>query len=112
MARNYAAVPHEYLEEMAELTDEQFGRLMRALLRYSRSGEAICLEGNERFYAARVKAMEDRHQKSYDEAAERHRQRAQAAANARWEKKDAAYPQNKRKSSVPKRDDSWMDEYW
>ena len=65
MARNYAAIPHEYLEEMEALSDAEFGRLARALLRYSMTGEAIALSGNERFYAKRVMMQEDRHQASY-----------------------------------------------
>ena len=73
MARNYAAVPHEYLEEMAELTDEEFGRLMRALLLYSRDGKPVEGEGNERFYARRVMNREDGLKASYEEIAERNR---------------------------------------
>ena len=38
MARDYTAVPWEYLDEMEELTDEEFGRLIRALLLYSQRG--------------------------------------------------------------------------
>jgi len=51
MARDYAAMPHEYLEEMAELDDAEFGRLTRALLlcAYARegvpSGAAVALTG-------------------------------------------------------------------
>ena len=33
MPRNYAALPYDYLEEMALLSDEEFGRVCRALLR-------------------------------------------------------------------------------
>lgn len=65
MSRTYAAVPHEYLEEMEALSDAEFGRLTRALLRYSMTGEAIALNGNERFFAKRVMMQEDRHQASY-----------------------------------------------
>ena len=73
MSRNYAAVPHEYLEEMSELSDEEFGRLMRGLLLYSREGTPIQAEGNERFYAKRVMNREDGLKASYEEIAERNR---------------------------------------
>ncbi len=80
--REYAALPHEYLEEMAELTDVEFGRLCRALLRYSMTGEASDLPGNERFFWVRVVNREGRYQTAFEEATEKRR----AAANIRWER--------------------------
>ena len=84
-SRDYAALPHEYLEEMAELPDAAFGRLMRALIRYSRDGDPIQGKGSERFYAVRVMAREDRYQLSYREQGARKR----SAAMARWHKTEA-----------------------
>ncbi len=66
MARTYAALSHEYRKEMRQLSDAEFGRLCRALIDYSASGKPIALSGNERFYAERVMAQEDRVQKSYE----------------------------------------------
>lgn len=63
--RTYAALPYEYLDEMEELNDAEFGRLARALLRYSMTGEPIALSGNERFYAKRVMNREDRYQENH-----------------------------------------------
>ena len=60
MAREYVPLPIEYLEEMAPLTDEDFGRLVRALLLYARDGTPVNLEGDCRFYCARV-MNKDRH---------------------------------------------------
>lgn len=74
MSRNYAALKHEYLEEMAELTDEEFGRLCRALIRYSRDGAPIEPTGNERFYAKHVMAQEDFYIASYEKKAEKCRE--------------------------------------
>ena len=50
MARNYAALKHDYLLEMEELTDAEFGRLCRELLRYSIDGTESQMKGNERFF--------------------------------------------------------------
>ena len=86
MARDYAAVPHEYLEEMAELDDAEFGRLTRALLKYSRSGEPMKLRGNERFYVNRVMAEEDRHRRSYEALSGERSRAGKAGAAARWGK--------------------------
>ena len=86
MARDYAAVPHEYLEEMSLLGDAEFGRLIRALLLYSRTGEPMALNGNERFYIERVTAEENRHKRSYEELSERNSRAGRASAAARQQK--------------------------
>ncbi len=86
MARNYAALLHEYRGEMAALSDAEFGRLCRALLDYSADGTTIALSGNERFYAARVMMQEDRFQKSYSELIETRRDAGKKGAEARASK--------------------------
>lgn len=73
MARNYAALFHAYLEEFADLTDAEFGRLVRALLVYSSTGEFPALSGNERFFKRRVMMQEDQVRGSYESAAEKSR---------------------------------------
>jgi len=85
MARNYAALPHEYLEEMEALNDAEFGRLARALLVYSMTGEPIALCGNERFYAKRVMSQEDRFQESYQETSEKRSDAGKKGAAKRWQ---------------------------
>lgn len=90
MARDYAAVPHEYREEMAELSDEEFGRLIRSLLTYSADGTPIRLTGNERFYIARVTAEEDRHKRSYEAISGVRSAAGKAGAAARWKDRDKA----------------------
>lgn len=87
--RNYAALPHEYMDEMADLTDEEWGRLTRALLRYSITGEETDLPGNERFFWRRVVNREQRYQKSFQEQDERRSEAARKAAQARWQRDDA-----------------------
>ena len=85
MARNYAALPHEYLEEMDALSDAEFGRLTRALIKYSKTGEPIALCGNERFYANRVMAQEDRFKKNYRELSDIRSSAGKMGAAARWQ---------------------------
>ena len=72
MARNYTAVPHSYLEECEALSDAEFGALMRGLLRYSRTGEVIEVEGNARFFARRMMNQEDLNRKRYAELSHRY----------------------------------------
>lgn len=90
MGRNYAAIPHDYLEEMEELTDEEFGRLVRGILRYSMTGEAFSPVGNERFYVKRVKISEDNFQAAFDETDRKKSERAKKASKARWDNAKAS----------------------
>ena len=85
MARNYAALPHDYLREMSGLCDAEFGRLCRALLEYSANGTPIALRGNERFYAERVMMQEDRFRDIYEDKAASRKASGLRGANARWQ---------------------------
>lgn len=85
VARNYAALKHEYLSEMDALTDSEFGRLCRELLRYSIDGTESQMEGNERFYWNRVKRQEDYAKDSYSEKCEKNSENAKK----RWQKNKA-----------------------
>lgn len=84
MARNYAALPHEYLEEMDTLSDAEFGRLCRALLRYSMDGREGQLQGAEKVVWKRVKMQEDRFQESYKELTNSRREAGKKGAAKRW----------------------------
>lgn len=84
MSREYTAVPHEYLEEMDTLSDAEFGRLIRALLEYSMTGEERELSGGERVHWKRVRNRENRYQESFAENEKGKTERARNAANARW----------------------------
>ena len=84
MARNYAALPHEYLDECADLSDAEFGRLIRALLEYSKTRREVTLSGGEKYLWRRVRSQEDRFQESYESTSDKRK----ASANKRW-KNDA-----------------------
>ena len=88
MANNYCAVPHVYLDECEALTDEEFGRLMRSLLRYSRDGEAIELAGNERFFARRMMNQEDVNAARYADISAKRSEAGRLGALARWHLSD------------------------
>lgn len=83
MARNYAALLYDYLEEWKELKEAEVGRLCMALMEYSRDGKPIKLSGNERFYAARVMMQEDRFKESYEAIVEQRRKAGKASADKR-----------------------------
>ena len=63
-----------YLNKLARLSDEEFGRVMRALMKYHASGEIIELEGFECLAFDVIRDDIDRDEKSYEEKCERNRQ--------------------------------------
>lgn len=86
MARNYAALPHDYIEEMADLSDAEFGRLIRTLLIYSKTGREETLSGGERYLWRRVRNQEDRFQESYDSASNAKSEAGKKGAAKRWQR--------------------------
>lgn len=66
MARDYTPVPFEFLEEMDGLSDEEYGRLIRGMQRYSMTGEEPEMEGTERLFWKRCRNTIDRYAASYD----------------------------------------------
>lgn len=77
------------------LTDEQLGKLMRAIFIYARDGEVINLEPTLRMAFAFIKDDMERNQAKYNEK----REKLRANAQKRWQKKqldaNAEVPQQK-----------------
>lgn len=86
MARNYAALPHEYLRTLAILTNGEFGQLIRALLSYSETGNEEKLTGRAEVLWAYVKSQEDRYQDSYDSASNTKSEAGKKGAAKRWQR--------------------------
>ena len=84
MAMMYTPIPLDFLEEMGDLSDAEYGRLIRWAQTYHLTGEAAKLSGNERFFAKRVKMQIDRIVSSYDSAVEQKRAAGKAGADRRW----------------------------
>ena len=66
MAREYTPIPFEFLDELDGLSDEEYGRLIRAMQVYSISGEEPELEGVERLFWKRCRNTIDRYNESYE----------------------------------------------
>ena len=82
MARECVPVPIEYLAEMSPLSDADFGRLIRALLRYGQDGTPVDLDGDCRFYAVRVMNKDDHYALRAEEDAEKAQRRSSHAKKA------------------------------
>ena len=66
MAREYFCAYHSLLRQMQNLSDAECGRLFRALLTYSESGELINLQGREIVAFDFAKYQIDRDREAYD----------------------------------------------
>ena len=84
MARNYTPVPDEWLDEMEELSDAEYGRLIRWCQRYTITGQAEKLPGNERFYQRRCMNAVDRFISNWEAAIEQKREAGRRGAAMRW----------------------------
>ena len=88
MARNYTALPHEYMATLEKLTDEEFGRLIRGLLSYSMTGEVVDLPGPETYVLPFLITRENQFKAQFEHTDKIKSQRARKGAEARWGKKD------------------------
>lgn len=66
MARDYTPIPFEFLDELDGLTDEEYGRLIRAMQTYSIDGTEPELTGTERLFWKRCKNTINRYNGNYD----------------------------------------------
>lgn len=76
MERKGFLLYHSYLKTLGPLNDAEFGRLLRACLTYSMTGEAPELRGNERLLFATIQEQIDRDAAGYKEKCEKQRQNA------------------------------------
>lgn len=74
MGREYFCAYHSFLEILTPYGDAECGRLFRAALKYSATGEEEEFRGNERFIWPTLKAQIDRDTRSYAEACSRKRE--------------------------------------
>lgn len=67
MAAAYIKIFHDFLEKTARLKDDEVGRLVKALIVYSRDGVEQDLPGNEDFLFPVFKAQVDADKAAYEE---------------------------------------------
>jgi len=73
MAREYFPCKYEYRKKIAKLSDQEVGRLFRALLKYGETGETEELTGRESVAFDFIADDIDRAKKAYEETCERNR---------------------------------------
>ena len=85
MALEYFCCYHSYRRNVAKLSDQEVGRLFRALLEYSESGEAKELAGRESVAFDFIADDIDRQKQAYQERCEQSKKNA----SKRWDAEDA-----------------------
>lgn len=81
----YIKVFTDALETWSLLSDEEVGRLVRALLEYQRTGQYPVLPGNERFLFHTCKAQIDRDNEKYRETVSSRSNAGKKGALSRWQ---------------------------
>ncbi len=88
--RNYAPVPLEYYNEMRFLSDQEFGTLMRILLRFNLTGEVPEVEGVLCHYVDRVIGAQKRFLTGWCEISAKRSKAGKRGAELRWKKEQGA----------------------
>ena len=70
---NYVCLYTSYLESLGQYSDEEIGRLVRAMLAYAAKGETTQFDGVERYIWPMLRAQMDRDKAAYQERCERNR---------------------------------------
>jgi len=81
----YIKIFTDALETWAMLTDEECGRLVRAMLVYQHTGQPPALEGNERFLFPTCKAQLDRDNTAYRTTCASRSDAGKKGASNRWQ---------------------------
>lgn len=98
MAMEYFCCYHSYARKLAKLSDQEVGRLLRALLKYSETGEAQELTGRESVAFDFIADDIDRAKENYEAKCKQNREnRLSTVVNGRQRSSTSAY-KNKDKS--------------
>ena len=84
MGREYFCAYHSYLDSMRNLSDEECGRLFRALLQYSATGEAPALPDRESIAFDFMRSQVDRDRAAYERKREKMRENGMKAIAGNW----------------------------
>ena len=97
----YVCLYASYLESLSPFTDEECGRLVRAMLNYAATEDVPQFDGNERFIWPSLQAQIDRDIETYQ--AKCSRNRANGSKGGRPHKNPAVIPETERFLEKPKK---------
>lgn len=97
----YVCLYASYLESLSPFTDEECGRLVRAMINYAATGEVPQFEGNERFIWPSLQAQIDRDIEAYQ--AKCAKNRSNGSKGGRPPKNQTVIPETERFLEKPKK---------
>lgn len=90
-----------YLESLTPFSDDEIGRMVKAMLTYAETGEDHRFDGNERFIWPSLKAQIDRDKAAYQDRCEKNR--ANGAKGGRPPKNQSVIPETEWFPEKPKK---------
>ena len=90
-----------YLESLTPFSDDEIGRMVKAMLTYAETGEDHRFDGNERFIWPSLKAQIDRDKAAYQDRCEKNR--ANGAKGGRPPKSQSVIPETEWFPEKPKK---------
>lgn len=87
MDKNSFLIYLDYEEQFNLLTDEQIGQLMRAIIKYEKSGEIPKLDGMLQMAFSFIKTQLDRDREKYNKKCEKNRENAKRGGRPKKEEK-------------------------
>lgn len=98
MAKDSFTVYHSCYEDMKMLSDEELGRLFRAMLKYSIFGSICKLSGNEKFVFNGIITQMNKDNESYVKFCEKRRENSRK----RWDTEKSGFDGGKKAKKPPK----------
>jgi hypothetical protein len=74
MAMGYIKMFYDWVDKAADLTDEEFGSLMRALVSYARDGKSVTPIGGAKYLLTVFRIYVDKEVEAYEEVCEKRRE--------------------------------------
>ncbi len=110
MAMKYVQMYFSYLEPLADLSDEQLGRVTRAMLRYGRDGTVPAFDGAESLAFKFMKSNFDRESSTYNEISEKRSECGKKGGAPKGNQNARKNKQNKQTSQEEKEEEKEEDE--
>ena len=96
MDKNSFLIYLDYEEHFNLLTDEQIGQLIRAIIKYEKSGEMPELDGMLKMAFSFIKTQLDRDREKYNKKCEKNKENGRRGGRPRKEEKQEDISENKK----------------
>lgn len=106
MAKNSFVIYHNYLEILEDLTDEQVGKLFRAMLKYDRFGEEPAFDSELKIAFKFIKKDLDYNKETYENICKRNRENGNKGGRPKNPENPVGYLETQENPEKPKKPDN------